>query len=65
VAKVQTFYASKLNQGDWTITITASTAPAFAATFSRKSNAHVLGTLASNGTSGVTKILMSLISPSA
>jgi hypothetical protein len=64
VAKVQTFYADKLNQGDWTIKITASTAAAFAATFSRKSNGHVLGTLASNGGSGVTKILMSLISPS-
>jgi hypothetical protein len=65
VAKVQAFYAAKLNQGDWTIKITGSTVGAFGATFSRKSNPHVLGTLASNGASGVTKILMSLIAPAA
>jgi len=65
VAKVQAFYAAKLNQGDWTITITGSSVGAFGATFSRKSNPHVLGTLASNGASGVTKILMSLIAPAA
>ena len=63
VAKVQTFYADKLSKGDWTITVTGSGANAFAATFSRKSDSHVMGTLASNGASGVTKILMSLIAP--
>ena len=63
VAKVKTFYSDKLNQGDWRISVTGSGSNTFAATFSRKSNPHVLGTLASNGSSGVTKILMSLIAP--
>jgi len=63
VSNVQTFYADKLNKGDWTMTVTGSGNNAFAATFSRKSDSHVLGTLASNASSGVTKILMSLIAP--
>ena len=63
--KVQTFYSDKLKQGDWTISVTGSGSNTFAATFSRKSNSHVLGTLASNGSSGVTKILMSLIAPAS
>jgi len=65
VAKVQAFYSDKLHQGDWTISVTGSGSNTFAATFSRKSNSHVLGTLASNGSSGVTKILMSLIAPAS
>ncbi len=65
VAKVQTFYSDKLHQGDWTISVTGSGTNTFAATFSRKSNSHVLGTLASNASSGVTKILMSLIAPAS
>ncbi|TMG60120.1 MAG: hypothetical protein E6H83_06110, partial [Chloroflexi bacterium] len=44
VAKVKTFYSVKLNQGDWTISVTGSGSNTFAATFSRKSNSHVLGT---------------------
>jgi hypothetical protein len=63
VAKVQAFYAKQLNQGDWTVSFTGNSNGAFAATFSRKSNSHVDGTLASNSDSGVTKILLSLISP--
>lgn len=63
VAKVQAFYAKQLNQGDWTISFTGSSNGAFAATFSRRSNSHVDGTLASNSDSGVTKILLSLIYP--
>ena len=65
VAKVHAFYADKLKQGDWRISVTGTGSGTFAATFSRKSNSHVLGTLASNAASGVTKILMSLISPTA
>ena len=53
VAKVQAFYAGKMNRGDWTT--------AFPATFARKSNSHVTGFLASSNASGVTKILMSLL----
>jgi len=41
-----------------------TTATSFAATFSRKSNSHEVGTLVADSGSGVTKILMSLISPS-
>jgi len=64
VAKVQAFYAKQLNQGDWTVTLGNTTATSFAATFSRKSNSHEVGTLVADSGSGVTKILMSLISPS-
>jgi len=64
VDKVRLFYADKLNQGDWTISFTNSPTGTFAATFTRKSNSQVKGTLASNGSSGVTKILMSLVGPS-
>src|SRR5438552_19067389 len=64
VAKVQAFYAKQLNQGDWTVTLGNTTATSFAATFSRKSNSHEVGTLIADSGSGATKILMSLISPS-
>jgi hypothetical protein len=63
VDKVRAFYADKLNQGDWTIKFTKTATGTFAATFARKSNAQVQGTLTSNGSSGVTKILMSLVAP--
>jgi hypothetical protein len=63
VAKVQAFYATKLEQGDWTITFKGSSGGSFAATFTRKSNSHVDGTLAGNSDTGVTKILLSLIYP--
>lgn len=63
VDKVRAFYADKLNQGDWSITFTNAAAGTFAATFKRKSNEQVQGTLASNGSSGVTKILLSLVAP--
>ncbi|TMD13261.1 MAG: hypothetical protein E6I96_11905 [Chloroflexi bacterium] len=61
VAKVQAFYAGKMNRGDWTITFSSTSSTAFAATFARKSNSHVTGFLASSNASGVTKILMSLL----
>lgn len=62
VPKVQAFYAQKLNQGDWTLSVTSTSGGEFKATFSRKSDRNVLGTLDVTGTSGiVTKILMSLV----
>jgi len=63
VAKVQAFYGKQLNQGDWTITFKENSSAAFTAAFSRKSNSHFAGTLAANSDAGVTKILMSLVSP--
>ena len=63
VTKVQSYYAQNLNKGDWTITFTVNTPDQFAATFARKSNSHANGTLAANRAAGVTKILMSLLSP--
>lgn len=65
IAKVQAFYAKELAQGDWTVSWQTNTPTSFTATFSRKSNTKVLGTLAGDSTSGVTKILMSLVSPSS
>jgi hypothetical protein len=65
VAKVQAYYAQNMNKGDWTITFTTQSSDSFAATFARRSNSHVNGTLSSNSASGVTKILMSLLSPSS
>ena len=63
VDTVRVFYANQLNQGDWTISFTNTATGTFAATFTRKSNSQVHGTLAANGSSGVTKILMSLVTP--
>jgi hypothetical protein len=60
VDKVQAYYASKLSQGDWTVQISNVANGAFAATFSRKSNSKFAGILGADGTSGVTKISMSL-----
>jgi hypothetical protein len=65
VAKVQAFYADKMNTGDWTISFTSKANDAFAATFKRRSTSSVSGTLACNASSGVTKILMSLVTPSS
>ena len=60
VDKVQAFYTSKLAQGDWTIKVSGGAAGAFSAIFSRKSNSKVAGALGADGSSGVTKISMSL-----
>lgn len=65
VAKVQAFYTGQLNQGDWQLTVTSTPSGEFKATFHRKSNSGVQGTLACNSSSGVTKILMSLVTPAA
>lgn len=62
VPPVQAFYQQKLNQGDWSLTVASTATNDFKATFSRKSDRSVIGTLEVTGTSGiVTKILMSLV----
>ncbi len=63
-AAVQAFYVKQFSQGDWSLTISSNAAGAFAATISRKSNPHVTGTLAIDKDRGLTKILLSLVSPS-
>ena len=63
VAKVQAFYAKQLNQGDWTVNFSNNSGGSFAATYARKSDSHAGGTLAGNSTSGVTKILLTLVEP--
>jgi hypothetical protein len=60
VAKVQAFYSSKLSQGDWTISFNGNTGGSFSATFNRKSNSKFGGILGADGSSGVTRISMSL-----
>lgn len=65
VSKVQAYYAQNMNKGDWTIRFTTQSSDSFAATFARKSDSHINGTLSSNSSNGVTKILMSLLSPSS
>jgi hypothetical protein len=65
VAQVQAFYAGKMSQGDWTITFTNKATNNFSATFARKSNTNVQGTLGAGVGGGVTKISMSLVAPSS
>ncbi len=65
VSKVQAYYAQNMSKGDWTITFATKSSDSFAATFARKSDSHINGTLSSNSANGVTKILMSLLSPSS
>lgn len=60
VDKVRAFYTSKLSQGDWTIQFNGAANGMFSATFSRKSNSKFAGILGADGSSGVTKISMSL-----
>jgi hypothetical protein len=60
VDKVQAFYTSQLSQGDWTVQFTGSANGQFSSTFSRKSNSKFAGILGADGSSGVTKISMSL-----
>ena len=65
VATVRAFYAQNMNKGDWTISFAAATSNGFAATFSRKSDSRINGTLAVSNSGGVTRIEMSLLSPSS
>ena len=60
-AKVTAFYADKMNKGDWTLTVTSNANGDFRANFGRKSSSNVLGTLEVTAASGVTKVLMSLV----
>jgi hypothetical protein len=59
-AKVQAFYSAKLNQGDWVIRNSQSTTGGWSASFSRKTDTTVSGTLALSGKTGITKIVLSL-----
>jgi hypothetical protein len=62
-SKVKAFYSKELNLGDWVLTVSnASSGPAFAGTFTRKSNAHQTGTIAVNADQGVTMIDLSFLS---
>ena len=63
IDKVHTFYATKLNQGDWTISFTGATATNFTAVFSRKSNSRETGIVGADGVTGITKISLSLVLP--
>ena len=60
--EVSTFYTKQLSQADWTMSATSTANGDFAATFSRKSDSHVTGTLAANRDANTTKILVSLVS---
>ncbi|MHB8588166.1 MAG: hypothetical protein ACYDA0_04835 [Candidatus Dormibacteraceae bacterium] len=62
VDKVQAFYATKLSQGDWTIQFSGNANGSFSAVFSRKSNPKFAGIVGADGSSGVTKISLSLAS---
>jgi hypothetical protein len=62
VDKVRAFYASKLSQGDWTIQVTGVANGTFSGAFSRKSNPKFAGIIGADGSSGVTKISLSLAS---
>jgi len=63
VDKVQVFYKTKFSQEDWQITFNGSANQAFSANFSRKSNPKVNGLLGADGSSGITKITLSLVQP--
>jgi hypothetical protein len=65
VAKVQAYYSDNMNKGDWSLTVIGNAAGDFRATFGRKSVSGVAGTLEITGASGVTKILMSLVTPAS
>lgn len=61
IERVHTFYAGKLSQGDWTIQFSGATGTSFSAVFTRKSNSKSAGILGADGSSGVTKISLSLV----
>lgn len=62
-AKVQGFYTKQLNQGDWILNPPSAAAGKFAATFARKSDKNVQGTVAAGWNGTMTKILVSLVAP--
>jgi len=59
-AKVQAFYSAKLNQGDWEIRSSHSTTDAWDASFTRKSDTTVSGSVVLSGKTGITKIILSV-----
>lgn len=63
IDKVQAFYRTKFSQGDWQITFNGSANQAFSASYSRKSNPKVGGLLGADGSSGITRITLSLSAP--
>ena len=63
VDKVEAFYRTRFSQGDWKITFNGSANGAFAAGYSRKSNSKAGGLLGADGTSGITRITLSLVVP--
>jgi hypothetical protein len=60
---VQAFYKTKFSQGDWQITFNGTANQRFSANYSRKSNPKSAGMLAADGSSGITKITLSLVTP--
>jgi hypothetical protein len=63
VDKVLAFYKTKFSQGDWQITFNGSANQAFSANYSRKSNPKFGGMLGADGSSGITRITLSLVMP--
>jgi hypothetical protein len=62
-AKVEAFYTKQLNQGDWVLTSTSHPNGAYSATFARKSDKNVQGTVGADWNATLTKILVSLVGP--
>jgi hypothetical protein len=56
LAAVQSFYISKLNQGDWTISYNSADFGGYSAIFTRKSNSKDAGLLTVEPESAVTHI---------
>ena len=56
IAAVQSFYMSKLNQGDWTLSFGGASNGGYSAIFTRKSNPKDAGLLTVEPESGVTHI---------
>jgi hypothetical protein len=63
IDKVQAFYKTRLSQGDWQISFNGTANQAFSANYSRKSNPKVAGLLGADGSSGLTRITLSLLVP--
>src|SRR5438445_238056 len=60
VDQVQSFYVSKLNEGDWTLTYNGSSTGTFSAIVSRRSNQKDAGILTVESESKVTHIALAL-----
>jgi hypothetical protein len=63
VDKVEAFYRTRFSQGDWQITFNGSANQAFSANYSRKGNSKAGGLLGADGSSGITRITLSLSVP--